>query len=1044
MEKKSINSILKQFTTNYQGIECKNLTPIEIVEFDLILYVFNKIIKKGILKNSIIGLSELLNGYYTNKDFDRYLSKIRYICSKFSSDSYTLYVTEEYKQLDKHIRMFNIKDDSSIELNTTYRFKDNAIYNFEILLSENISFNKNKKIFFNMQDEFEEKAYFIYDNQKLSVNLDNMGINNFEKFCPRYKKERIEISLTEIINTAKEMDKIYPNNNYENRVKNIIFHNLELSNKEYIKDDKLTLNGLKHIVGMVGSGKSTLMKVISKICDKKGYKIALIVNNIKEVDNIIQELNLYNVNATALISLNNRKEHINKIIPKENSVLDRLKNISNRPYLNNICLLNGAKEDKSISIEIGEEPCFNLGNKVEDIKSQFNNQYRLDKNLICPYINECPKFSMYKNIDDYSVYVCTPANLVNSNMPKHLYSEQISVLNYIYSKCDLVIVDEADEVQSTLDSIFAPINQLLDGSDLGWLNKLCQNIIYKYPKDSFSSLLKDRINKSIRYAEAITRISEKKSLNTWIEGFIDEQSLIELFYKEYKISLKDIDILCENNDKNIKYIEEIYDYYYYKQDNILNDHIKKFNINISDNDMVDKFIFILVIKLFDLNISFVLKNIQICIHSFELEEEKMFYNITNEFQNILTNFPAGNFIKYKIDRKNNKSWIKLSYINTEKMGRDLLYKLPYLYRYTYGIEGPCTVLLSGTSYAGKSPVFNINRFPDTIIEGELKEFNAINESEAYFTPQKDSEGMAYNISGLRGEKRLENIKNICNKLSKPDPNEEYGENSFLNMILKKLKYEFKNRTKILIVVGSYEEAKYTSEILRSNAETIGIDKNKIINVVKDGEIFNKEISINRGEINTIGNKDVNIIVAPIPAIGRAHNIMNDDNIAAIGAVIFMVRYMINPMDESYYISYINDLYQRDKENFKDISLEDIRNRKYIYRRKLNEKIKESVSDKGYLYLLPEDKDRICWTILSILVQTIGRCVRGGAKTYCYFIDGKFAPNLSVGDKENEDESILYRCVNLLEPYFKNKQDAEGYVIEKLYKPFYLMLKNIID
>ena len=35
MEKKSINSILKQFTTNYQGIECKNLTPIEIVEFDL-------------------------------------------------------------------------------------------------------------------------------------------------------------------------------------------------------------------------------------------------------------------------------------------------------------------------------------------------------------------------------------------------------------------------------------------------------------------------------------------------------------------------------------------------------------------------------------------------------------------------------------------------------------------------------------------------------------------------------------------------------------------------------------------------------------------------------------------------------------------------------------------------------------------------------------------------------------------------------------------------------------------------------------------------
>jgi len=73
---------------NYEDIDCKKLKSIEIVQFDLILYVFNKIIDKGMIKNSIVGLSELLNGYYTNKDFDRYLSKIRYICSKFSSESY--------------------------------------------------------------------------------------------------------------------------------------------------------------------------------------------------------------------------------------------------------------------------------------------------------------------------------------------------------------------------------------------------------------------------------------------------------------------------------------------------------------------------------------------------------------------------------------------------------------------------------------------------------------------------------------------------------------------------------------------------------------------------------------------------------------------------------------------------------------------------------------------------------------------------------------------------------------------------------------------
>ena len=70
---------------------------------------------------------------------------------------------------------------------------------------------------------------------------------------------------------------------------------------------KLTIVEVVNIVGMVGAGKSTLIKVLAFWCHKNGYRMTIVVDTVAEVMNLQKYLSAFGVEASPLIGRGERQ-----------------------------------------------------------------------------------------------------------------------------------------------------------------------------------------------------------------------------------------------------------------------------------------------------------------------------------------------------------------------------------------------------------------------------------------------------------------------------------------------------------------------------------------------------------------------------------------------------------------------------------------------------------------------------------------------------------------------------------------------------------------
>ncbi len=68
-----------------------------------------------------------------------------------------------------------------------------------------------------------------------------------------------------------------------------------------------------NIVGMVGAGKSTLIKVLAFWCHKNGYRMTIVVDTVAEVMNLQKYLSAFGVAASPLIGRGERLKYINQV-----------------------------------------------------------------------------------------------------------------------------------------------------------------------------------------------------------------------------------------------------------------------------------------------------------------------------------------------------------------------------------------------------------------------------------------------------------------------------------------------------------------------------------------------------------------------------------------------------------------------------------------------------------------------------------------------------------------------------------------------------------
>lgn len=603
---------------------------------------------------------------------------------------------------------------------------------------------------------------------------------------------------------------------------------------------------------------------------------------------------------------------------------------------------------------------------------------------------------------------------------------------------DIVIFDESDRVQKTLDQLFMPetsFNHYIQESA-----KDCEQYMQQSPS------VREKDKASQEYHELQLRTTGVMScLSTalnWNLGKWNKLSAGEPFSalallddlkkdESYKIpdhiyqqiydlidnekaeelssTLREaLNISCMSTD--FRQFNSLYNRWIEEEGPAFNrSHVKK-------NDVQDARLKLIICLIFFDHFIRKLSDAYTACHETSYGQNEIFGFLQTRFQDQQKYLPSalcGNLFGMK---KNEQGDIVL--FRQFAFGRSLMKDLPYLRLDSKGNTiGPHVIMLSGSSWAEGSYEYHINRPVNYILEadGDKREYL----SKTMFFES----GFTERVSGS-GEARVEMLKKVVEK-SVLDIIKEYN----------------RNAGKILVIVNSYDQAKNVQETLQNILHKKQCAA-KVCRMVSDATSFeNMEGIIRRGEVSRFASMPADILVAPAMAIERGHNIVDETGHSALGAVFFMVRPMSVPDDIQEKGSKLNgymEAHCQRREN-ESIWAYNVRMRQEATKRW---SIVTGSAHYGLDYLDEDDQKDIVATLFILILQIFGRLARVTDTTkpapHVYFMDGAFR-------KQPEAEQG-FDCLNALGLYLDNMmQDEKNSEIAKtLYKPFYEAYKKGIS
>jgi hypothetical protein len=197
-------------------------------------------------------------------------------------------------------------------------------------------------------------------------------------------------------------------------------------------------------------------------------------------------------------------------------------------------------------------------------------------------------------------------------------------------------------------------------------------------------------------------------------------------------------------------------------------------------------------------------------------------------------------------------------------------------------------------------------------------------------------------------------------------------------------------------------------------------------------------ALRRSDIETFGQTDGKLLVAPMNAIGRGFNILNADGKAAFGAVYFLTRPYPHPHDTQAIAQELNRhaLDWADNPDFIAWKEDGIQQRAEAVRRRAAQYWRLA-EHRSYYNTLRNDEELYAFprrdlaaTTAGLIIQAVGRLLRGGVPFHAYFVDAAWAPNYArEKTAETPRTSLLAAIIDLLCDYVD-----EDPVCDALYRP----------
>jgi hypothetical protein len=197
----------------------------------------------------------------------------------------------------------------------------------------------------------------------------------------------------------------------------------------------LTVEKVSNWVGMVSSGKSTLMTILAVWCARNDLHITLVVGDVITALNLAKTFAELGVDATPMLGRSNRDRHANRL--RRLLAADRpdqpqidAHHIGFR-WLSEFCFVD-AMLDQDVSLSREKLPCHRMY-APDDARTTPTAH-------ICPAYGICPRHTAQTELVSSRVWIATPASLVYTRVDEAVNPEAITFAELVYRVSDLVVV----------------------------------------------------------------------------------------------------------------------------------------------------------------------------------------------------------------------------------------------------------------------------------------------------------------------------------------------------------------------------------------------------------------------------------------------------------------------------------------------------------------------------------------------------------------------------------------------------------------------------
>lgn len=902
----------------------------------------------------------------------------------------------------------------------------------------------------------------------------------------RRLRQPIEVQWSELVTLARELDAEdrqaqRPLQDWTTRVERI---RLQAANVQGLEDcDSLDLTGIKHLIGLPGAGKTTLISLLCVLLSRRRQRIAVFFTSIAVAREYLEQLRRYDVKVGILVgrSGTTHRRHANQMAEfvagrGDGGFAHKVDGIE---LFATSCPLPAFAESWPQDWPLGEAPC-------ESIYEAGSEQRKL-----CPAWERCGRVKNQRDLVTADVWLGHVLS-ADTQVPGHTSSERLNYFELIAETFDLAIFDECDETQHVLDELGA-LKLELTGDDQSMhvrLQKLTGLLAANKAHVSdgllrYSLQANEFERHTLRLVTEIRRLSKQKGTQNLADYYADKlltaaflmRELLEAAgsYEEFKNALSAVSDFWESAmyrafffrgeydnkwSKASKYAADLYlspdaaDEHWCKVNQSLRRFLALDHAAAAD-EIVDEIAEVLALvfhaaakdRIRDhvrllIAVGFTVASYQRLARAArplaqrgEIGADLVSAKPSPDLRHVVPRSIAGTFSAVRYSRSSDNKGYAIDYLVMDSTPRLLMYRMHELGRVN-------VLLTSATSWLELSPKYHVNERPAYVLSPNAAEFGTVR---LYALPkQHPSTRKALRFSGA-GTEREENLRHMVTALTQAGVDDL----SEIERAVQAMDTELGRKRKAALVVNSYEQVQIVVERINDMNAGLGDRTRGVLKSLPTDR--SRKRYVLRGQAEELGqDDDVDVVVFPIAALGRGVNIVfrtddEDNGKAAVGSVYFLTRPHPAVGDLGLMTSILAQATQAmDGKDFQFDALADVHRVYNVERHRAYGRVANLLARPVSASRLDaQTLTNFAADLLVPILQTVGRAMRKRMPVSVYFVDAAWAPNSAEGIPESERSSVLVVMGRILEECMAHPDPGTRAVYGALYGVFRDAFSDII-